>query len=309
MNPFRFGVTASRATSRTDWIDTVQAVEGAGYTSLLVSDHLWNQLGPIAAIATAAEHSSLRVGTAVLAADFRHPLVLAKEAATIDLLSEGRLELGIGAGWLTEDYQQLGVEMDAPSVRIERLAEAVAILKQAFGSGEVAFDGRHYTVGPIQSTPSPVQKPHPPFMIGGGGRRILELAAQQAQIVGIAPNLNKGKADPSALGRERTLQAMSERVDIVRHAAQHRFAEIELSVVVIDGGVTADRDRQAEDLARRMNITAAEVLVSPQILLGDVDEIVERLIELRERLGISYVIIGERAWRSLAPVVDRLSGQ
>ncbi len=309
MRPFRFGVLAARAGSRKEWISKARRAEASGFDTFLVSDHLWEQLGPVAAAMSVVEQTALRIGFLVLCNDFRNPVVLAKEAATIDMLSEGRLELGIGAGWLAADYDQAGLPMDSPGVRIDRLAEAITIMKGLFsGEDEFQFAGDHYRIGPIQGTPRPVQRPHPPFLIGGGGPRMLRLAAREAQIVGIAPNLRSGRADPAVLGSRRTAVAMAESVSYVRDAAGDRLDKLELNVAVIEAELTDDRRAVASRLAKQMALEIEEVLESPQILIGTVDQICEQLQEQRDTLGISYIGVIERGWDALEPVVERLAG-
>src|SRR2546428_1826024 len=192
--PFRFGVQEHSAPSAKAWRDTARRVESLGYKALYLPDHFGHQLGPIAALLAAADATTtLRVGSLVFDNDYRHPVVLAKEAATLDLLSDGRLDLGIGAGWMVSDYEQAGIPFDSPGIRIERLAEAIAIIKKFFAGGEFSFQGKHYSINGIEGAPSPVQKPHPPLLLGGGGRKMLQLAAREADIVHVNYKLSEGR--------------------------------------------------------------------------------------------------------------------
>ncbi len=206
MHPFRFGVTASHARTGEAWRTLAQRAEELGYSSLLVPDHLTGQLSPISAIATAAAVTTrLRVGGFVFANDFRHPLILAREAATLDLLSNGRLELGLGAGWRTGDYRQLGMPYDAPGRRIDRLVEAIGIVKRLLAGETVNQDGPNFHLGDASVLPRPVQRPHPPIIMGGGGPRMLRLAAREADIVGFIPAVQPSRTtDPDRCHRSGT---------------------------------------------------------------------------------------------------------
>ena len=201
-HPFRFAAqlsTAPDATART-WADQARKVEDLGFSTLLMPDHFGDQLAPVPAMMAAADATThLRIGTLVFDNDYRHPLVLAKEAATLDLLSDGRLELGLGAGWMRSDYEQSGITYDAASVRVDRFEEAVAIVTGLLESaGPFSFTGEHYTVTDHTPTPRPVQHPRPPIIIGGGGRRVLSIAGRHAEIVSINVNLKAGTGGPEA---------------------------------------------------------------------------------------------------------------
>src|SRR6266700_1113127 len=192
--PFRFSVQERSAYTARPWRDRARAVESMGYSTLYLPDHFGDQLGPIAALMAAADATTtLRIGSLVFDNDYRHPVVLAKEAATLDLLSEGRLDFGIGAGWMVYDYEQSGIPFDSAGTRIDRLAEGLTIIKRLFAGGEVSFAGRHYSISGIEGAPLPVQKPHPPIVIGGGGRKMLELAAREANTVNVNFDLRAGR--------------------------------------------------------------------------------------------------------------------
>lgn len=308
--PFRFGVQCSspREVSAASWRALARKVEGLGYSRLTVSDHLDEQLAPIAALMAAADATtSLRLGAMVFCNDYRHPVVLAKEAATLDVLSGGRFELGLGAGWMRADYERAGIPLDPPGVRIDRLEEAIEVLKRLFLDEPCNYEGAHYRVAGLQGTPSPVQRPHPPILVGGGGRRILELAARQADIVGLNPSMAAGVIDASA-GPDATAAATDRKVAWIRAAAGERFDHLELQARVHLVAVTDDRAGLAEALAPSFGLTAEQALASPHTLCGTVDQIVDDLVARRERFGLSAVGIGLGAVDALAPVVARLAG-
>ncbi|HEY8059897.1 MAG TPA: TIGR03621 family F420-dependent LLM class oxidoreductase, partial [Acidimicrobiales bacterium] len=245
--------------------------------------------------------------TMVLANDYRHPVVAAKEAATLDVLSDGRLEFGLGAGWMTTDYEASGIPLDPPGVRIERLAEALTVIKALFADGPVDHDGEHYQVTGLEGTPKPVQRPHPPIVIGGGGPKVLALAAREADIVGLNINLAIGVIDERA-GANATDEASQAKLDVVREAAGDRFDDLELHVRVHAVVVTDDRRGMAELLAPALGISPTAALASPHALAGSVEEIADTLVERRERWGISYLGLSVDGLDAMAPVVARLAG-
>lgn len=306
--PFRFGVQASGPATAGEWAELARRVEGLGYATLTAADHLDDQFAPLPAlVAAAAATTDLRVGTLVLANDYRHPVVAAKDLATVDLLTDGRLEVGLGAGWMTTDYEAAGILLDPAGERIERLAEAVTVVKALLSGAPVHHEGRHYRIDGLEGRPLPVQRPHPPILIGGGGHRVLGLAAREADIVGINVNLRAGVIDHRA-GPDATGQATTAKVDLVREAAGERFADLELHVRVHVAVVTDDRRGMAELLAPTLGISPEAALVSPHALAGTVDQIADDLVERRERWGISYVGVSVDAVDALAPVVARLAG-
>lgn len=307
-NPFRFGVQCGHADDAAAWTELARKAEDLGFSTLTMGDHLDAQFAPTVGLtAAAAATTSLRVGALTYANDYRHPVVLAKEAATLDVLSGGRLELGVGAGWMTTDYEQAGIALDRPGVRIARLAEALTVLRALFADGPVDVDGDHYTVRGLEGTPKPVQRPHPPILIGGGGRRILELAAREADIVGINFNLHGGRIDAS-VGPDGTAEHTAEKIGWVRAAAGDRFDALELQVRIHLAVVTDDRQALAEQLAPAFGLTPEAALASPHSLAGTVDQIVDDLVEQRDRFGISYIGISADSIDAMAPVVARLAG-
>src|SRR3954466_10169006 len=211
MRPFRFGVQVTGPADAAGWVEQARRVEALGYSILTLPDHFTSQLAPLPALAVAAAvTTTLRVGALVHANDYKHPVVLAKELATLDVLSGGRVEIGLGAGWYEPDYRAAGLPFDPPGTRVARLVEGIAVLKAALAGGPCSFAGAHYTVAGYEGWPVPVQRPHPPLLLGGGGRRVLTLAAREADIVGI-------DGDATTAG-----EAVAEQVAIVRAAAGGR---------------------------------------------------------------------------------------
>ncbi|MEO6988031.1 MAG: TIGR03621 family F420-dependent LLM class oxidoreductase, partial [Aquihabitans sp.] len=288
--PFRFGVQCSSPPDITAqaWRDLARKVEDLGYHRLTVSDHLDDQLSPVAALMSAADATStLRVGALVFCNDYRHPAVLAKEAATLDILSEGRFELGLGAGWMTTDYERAGIPMDRPSVRIARLEEAIQVITGLFSDGPCHFHGDHYDIDGLSGSPKPLQSPLP-LLVGGGGRKVLELAGRHANIVGLNPKLPNGVIDASA-GPDATAAATDRKIGWIRDAAGDRFDQIELHTRIHLAAVTDDRQGMAEALATGFGLTVEEALETPHALCGTADQIVEDLLVRRERFGIASI--------------------
>lgn len=306
---FRFGVQISRGDDDLHWPEKARQVEDLGYATLSISDHFYDQLGPIAALMSAADATStLRLGTCVCSNDFRHPVVLAKEAATIDLLSGGRFFLGVGAGWARYDYEEAGFAYDPPGQRIDRLVEGVAVLKGLFSDGPFSFAGKHYRIANLDGRPKPLQRPHPPLLIGGGGKRILSFAGREADIVNINVDLRSGTLEGvlKALAME---SRTAERISWIREAAGSRFQALELCVTISECIVTAHRDSVAGSLADRLGVSVEQLLESPHILIGNVDEIVGDLERRRERYDISFIMVMRPAVEQFAPVVRRLHGK
>jgi probable F420-dependent oxidoreductase len=312
MRPFRFGVSVRWGQSRAEWREKARKIEALGYDSLTVADHLTDLIAPIPAALSAAEATThLRVGTNVLNNDLRHPVLVAREAAAVDLLTEGRFQLGLGAGSIRAEYQQIGLDFDRGAVRVERLTEAVTILKGLLRGERVTFAGRHYRVTGHTISPLPVQKPHPPILIGGNGPRLLTLAAREADIVGLSGiTFGRGGAAPPDLSGWR-VSGVDESVRLVREAAgDDRFAELELNALIQRVIVTDDRHRAAGELTNRWTqLSAEEILQSPYVLIGTVEQMIEDLEARRERWGISYWVIFGLYVDALAPVVARLAGK
>jgi len=305
---FRFGVSSSGVSSKAEWVELARRVEDRGFSTLLMPDHFGDQLAPVAALMAAADATeALRVGSLVWCNDYRHPVVLAKEAATLDVLSEGRLELGLGAGWMVSDYEQSGIELDRAGIRIDRMAETVEILKGLFGDGPVDFDGNHYQISGLEGFPKPLQQPHPPIVIGGGGRRMLTLAGKVADIVGVHLNLSPGVIGTEIAG-DALAERFDEKIEWLKQGAGDRFDQIELQLRTFVVAITDDRQATAEALASGLGITPDQGLSSPLALVGSVDEVAESLQARRERWGLSYVVVGADEYEAFAPVVAKLAG-
>jgi probable F420-dependent oxidoreductase len=301
--PFRFGVNHVTL-SGDEWLETARTAEALGYDTLIAQDHFGNQFAPLPAlVAAGAVTTRLRLATIVLDNDFRHPAALAKEAATVDVLSNGRLELGLGAGWLQADYEKTGLPFNSAAERLERLGEAVQICKAFFGTegDSVTFFGKYYRVENLDAVPRTVQKPRPPIMIGGRQKRMLSLAAREADIVSISLLDQRGPGLPEP-------PSFAQKVDWVRQAAGARFNHLELHVnasLVEVGEVPSSAVAQ---MAARRGMTPEQVLESPATLVGSVDAIVEQLLARREQYGVTYYVIQGRAMNAFAPVIVRLHG-
>jgi probable F420-dependent oxidoreductase len=290
--PFRFGVVSGGTESRADWVALARRAEALGYSSLLMPDRpSLGSFAPFTAMAIAAQATTtLRVGSHVFCNDYRHPALLARETATLDILSDGRCELGLGAGVSAEDYRQLGLPFDDAGTRVGRLEEALQIIKQAFTQEMVNFSGKYYTVTEMKGSPRPVQKPHPPIIIGSGGRRMLSIAGRLADCIAPTPKFTAQGPDPNDVPLE-------EKVAWVRKAAGARFEQLELCQTVfyiaITGGAEINRLPGAPMPQRPMSI----------------DQAVEHLEGLRQRYGFSYIQIFQGQVENFAPVVARLAGK
>ena len=312
MKPFRFAAGVRSTSTRAEYVESVREVERLGYSSLMLSDHLVDQFAPISALGVAAAvTTTLRLGTFVFNNDLRHPVVLAQELATLDRLSDGRLEIGIGAGWNKPEYDGAGITYDPGTVRIDRLAESITVMKGVFADGPLDFEGRFYRVKGFEDLPRPVQRPHPPFLLGGGSPKLLRFAAQNAQIVGIAPRvMPDGKADVIGC----TLTGSEAKVSIIREAAGARFEELEINTYPSFSAKVTDQARPAaRDVADRINrrygvaFSDNDILASPHVFIGSVSSLVEKFQMLRERLHTNHIFVGED-FRDFAPIVERLSG-
>lgn len=307
MRAFRFAVTANHARDAEEWTALARRAEELGYSAVLVPDHLGQQLSPIAAMATAAAATrSLRIGGFVFANDFRHPLMLAREAATLDLLSDGRLELGLGAGWRTADYRQLGIAYDAPGRRIDRLVEASGLVKRLLAGETVTHAGPHYHLGEARVWPRPIQRPHPPIIMGGGGPRMLRLAAREADIVGFIPQFSQ-RGRP--ILTDVTEAALDRKVVIVREAAGDRFEDLELNLFIVDAGMIGSGQPAPASLLAAAKLASVGLVGSPYFLYGTLAGLQDRLERRRERTGISYYAIRQGSMEAMAPLVAALTGR
>jgi len=308
MHPFRFAVQTQNAPDGAAWRQRARDAESMGYSTLLVPDHFTEQWGPFVALAVAAEATErLKVGALVFDNDFRHPMELAKEVATLDLLYDGRVEFGLGAGWMKTDYEQSGIPFDEPSVRVDRMAEAITVLKGLWSGKPVTFAGEHYTLTGAVGQPTPPTRPHPTICIGGGSKRVLSIAAREADIVGFNASLRAGYVGPEVAATA-VPEKFDERVQWVREAAADRFDSLELQCHTSFAMVVPNRKEIADGMAGMFNVDADVALQIPIVLVGTVDEICETLLERRERWGFSYWIINSDAMADFAPVVERLAG-
>jgi probable F420-dependent oxidoreductase len=313
--PFRFGVHTSDAASGRDWADAARRYESLGFSTLLLRDHFDEQLAPIVAMTAAAcATETLRVGCLVFANDYRHPLVLAKELATLDRLSNGRLEIGLGAGWMGSDYTQAGMPFDAPGDRVGRLQETVQIMKAFFAGGAVDFVGDHYTITEHEMYPPPVQRPAPPFLLVAGGPRMTRFAAREGDIVAINPATKSNEAWADQNIADASADAVDRKIDAIRAAAGPRYDDIELQIVAPFVVPTDDRDGTAQAIADGLppdpsvDLSAKTVLASPYVLIGNEDQICDALRERRERWDLSYYVFNDDSIDAVAPIVARLAG-
>jgi probable F420-dependent oxidoreductase len=305
---FRFGVQASTATTGEAWSALARRAEDLGYSTLFMPDHFGDQLAPVPALmAAAAATTTLRVGTLVLDNDYKHPLVLAKELATIDRLSGGRLEFGLGAGWMATDYAESGIPLDPPGVRVDRFEEGLAVVKGLFAPGPFSFDGAHYRITGHDGLPKPLQQPGPPVLIGGGMKRMLSIAGREADIVGINPTMPNGAADADA-ARSGTAAETDRKLQWVKDAAGDRYADLEINLLNFGCFVTDDRQSLAEQFAPMFGIPPAELLDLPHAFVGTIEQIIEAAQARRERWDASYLVVPHDAMESMAPVVAALAG-
>jgi len=309
MAPFRFALQASHAASPDAWRDLARKTEDLGYSTLYIPDHLDDQWAPMIALTVAAEATTtLRVGTLVLDNDFRHPVVLAKEAATLDVVSGGRFELGLGAGWMTTDYTQSGLVMEAAGVRVAKLAESLEIMRAMWGAGRATLAGVHYQVTEAVGTPRPVTPGGPPLVIGGGSRRILTLAGQHADVVSIVPSLAAGVIGPEVAAQS-VVEKYSDRVAWARAAAGDRAGDLEFQCWTAVVQVVPNAAELFENLAPAFGLTPDQLRAAPIALIGTTGEIAETLHKRREELGFSYIVVHEAEMDALAPVIAELAGR
>jgi probable F420-dependent oxidoreductase len=307
--PFRFGADLQAPLPDRSLADSARELEDLGFSTAFVPDHFDEGFGPITAMATAAAATTtLNVGTLVLDCDFRHPAVLARELASIDALSGGRLEVGLGAGWKRLDYDRSGIPMDSPKVRVDRMIEHATVLKGLFADGPFSFKGEHYTITDLDGTPAPHRPGGPPILIAGGAKRVLRFGGKLADIVGVNASIHSGEIDTDA-AKDSLASRFDEKVGWVREGAGSRFDDIELNAWIAIGSVTDDSTGMADALAPMYETDAASVLSSPLTLIGSVGEIAERLHERRARWGYSYIVLPGAQAHEFAPVVAALAGQ
>lgn len=306
--PFRFGIAASTPAPGRTWAETARHVESLGYSTLFVPDHFGDQLAPLTATAmAAAATTTLRVGALVFDNDYRHPVVLAKEAATLDLLTEGRVEFGLGSGWKRTDYDESGISYDPPGVRVDRFFEAVGIIKGLWGDAPVDHEGEHYRITNLSGLPRPHTPGGPPLLIGAGGPRMLRFAGAHADIVGITASVHSGEID-SDTARDAAADRFDQKVRWLREGAGDRFDDIELNALVFLATVTDDRDAVAAMMAPAFGVDPEMVRQTPAVLAGTVEQICDDLLARRDRWGLSYLVLEYESAEAMAPVVARLAG-
>jgi probable F420-dependent oxidoreductase len=305
--PFRFGAEMMGPFPGMSWPDSARRLESLGYSTLVVPDHFHEGLGPIAAMTAAAlATTTLRVAPMVMNTDLRHPAVLARELASIDILSQGRLEVGLGAGYNPLDYRRSGIVMDQPGVRVDRLIEQVTVLKALWSDGSTTFKGRHYSINDLEGTPKPFTAGGPPILIAGGGRRMLRFAAQHADIIGV--NVSLPGAPNEASARDALPTSIDRKFDQLRVEAGDRFDHVEISAWLSVCQITDDFAALGERLSARFGAPVSEVLDSPFVLVGRADEIAGRLEQRRRRWGYSYFVVQQPSIDDLAPIVASLTG-
>jgi probable F420-dependent oxidoreductase len=305
---FRFAVQLNRPYEGRTWTDSVKELEDLGYSTLFMPDHLDSGYGPLAGMTAAlAATTTLKVGPLVLDCDFRHPAMVTRDLATMHLISDGRLEVGLGAGWKATDYQWSGIAMDRPGVRVDRMIEHAEIMRRLFTGDAVTFHGEHYHVTDLVLDP-PVPDP-PPFIIGGGARRVLNFAGSFADIVGVNPSIHSGQIDADS-GRDALADRIDQKMAWVREGAGDRFGDLELNAWTAVAMVTTDPEGLAAKLAPGFGLheDPATLLESPMVLLGDVDGLADELHRRRDRWGYSYHVIGGDTARDFGPLVTRLTG-
>ncbi len=306
MHPFRFGIQLSNAPTAAAWREQARKAESLGYSTLFIPDHFGEAWSPTVPLTVAAEATTtLSVGALVYDNDYRHPLVLARDVAAMDFLFPGRIEFGLGAGWMTTDYEQSGIALESPKVRIERMGEALDVIRQLWTDDKVTFTGTHYNLNEAQCFPRPSTVGGPKVIVGGGGPKVLAMAAKHADIIGVNPELTSGVAGVEA-AKTAIADRYHERIGWIRDAAGDRFANIELQVLCQLEQVTDDRDDFAAKMAPVFGLSPADALKMPIVMAGTVDQICADLIERRETFGFSYIVLHDM--EAFAPVVARLAG-
>ena len=318
--PFRFGYQTFAPDSKATWLDMARKAEDHGYATFSLADHYLGD-GPateaanhppqtVAAVpammAAAAVTDQIKIGCRVFCCDYHHPMVLLKEMGTIDLLSDGRLEAGFGAGWVKSEYDAMGITMDRPGIRIDRMVEYVEFARQFFTGDPIDYRGQHVTVTGTAGMPSP-QEGGPRFMIGGGAPRVLGLAGKLADIVSINFDNSDGKIGEVGL-TSGTADGTDQKLDWIRDGAGDRFDDLELEIGAYFTVVTVNTEGTLAAMAPMMGLEPEVLAKHPHALIGSVDQIVETLLARRERYGISYVTVGRDALDSFAPVVAALHG-
>jgi probable F420-dependent oxidoreductase len=312
--PFRFGLFSHNTSpSLAHLVEQGRRAEQAGYACFLVPDHLEDQFAAALALAMVAQATtSIRIGSFVFDNDFRHPVLLAKDVATLDQLSNGRFEFGLGAGWMQSEYERIGLTFDRPAVRIERMAEALQIVKALLTERTVTFSGTYYSITDMHGLPEPVQRPYPPIHVGGSGKRMLQLAAREASCVSLIPRIKRAKRGEhmnDVLDMDDVApETLHQKIAWIREAAGPRFAELELNIVLMEVEVTDKREQVLQSRAERYGVSVQAIHDSPFFLIGNIEQLCEKLWQIREQFGFSYIVVWEEHLASFAPVVARLAG-
>lgn len=305
---FRFGIQLHTAPSGQAWRELARKAEDLGYSSLFLPDHFGDQLAPVPAMQAAADATTtLKVGALVFDNDYKHPVVLAKEMATMDVLSGGRVEFGLGAGWMNTDYEQSGIPQDRPGVRIKRMTEGLEVIRGLWADGAYSFEGEHYTITGMDGLPKPVQKPGPPILIGGGGPKVLGIAGRHADIVGINPSIPSGTVDADA-ARDAASDRVDQKLQWLKDGAGDRFDDLELNALVFVVNITDDAASMREMVAGFFGVDQSLIADSPYVWIGSTGEIADHLRACRDRWGLSYFCVQGDAMEQIAPVIAELSG-
>lgn len=317
--PFRFGIQGYAPASAEEWRALARRAESLGFSSFHLADHV---IGPgpalqatghpvqtvaaIPAMAVAAEATStIKIGCRVLCVDYRNPVMLAKEVATLDFFSGGRLELGLGAGWLENEYRAIGIPFEPAGRRLDRLEEVIGLLRSSFSAGELNVTGEHVHAVGFEAVPKPIGSP--PLMIGGGAKRVLSIAGREADIISLNFNNSSGRLGPEGIGSA-TAAATEQKIEWIKAAAGARFEQIELETAAYFTIVTDAAAATREKMAPMFGMTPDDFAEHPNVLIGSVDEICDRIVERRHKFGISYVSFGTSVMEAVAPVVARLAG-
>jgi len=306
--PIRFGTGGGRLADRDRLVAAARRAEDIGYSTFSMADHFGLPFAPLIALQAVADATTtLRITQTVLAHDFRQPAVLAKELATLDVFSGGRVEVGLGAGWMRSEYEQAGIRFDSAGIRIARLEEFITVLKGLFADEPFSFSGVHYRISDLDGTPKPIQRPHPPILVGGGGMKLLAVAARQADIIQVMPRI-QGPGQPIDAG-EFTAATYKDKIDHIKAVAGERFPEIELGTQLLLATVTDDPDGAVAEFAAGHGIRRDDLRDSPLVAVGSLNQVCDKLLAVRDEYGISYFAcpVGARP-SSLAPIIDKVAG-
>jgi probable F420-dependent oxidoreductase len=306
--PIRFGTGGGRLADRDRLVAAARRAEDIGYSTFSMADHFGLPFAPLIALQAVADATTtLRITQTVLAHDFRQPAVLAKELATLDVFSGGRVEVGLGAGWMRSEYEQAGIRFDSAGIRIARLEEFITVLKGLFADEPFSFSGAHYRISDLDGTPKPIQRPHPPILVGGGGMKLLAVAARQADIIQVMPRI-QGPGQPIDAG-EFTAATYKDKIDHIKAVAGERFPEIELGTQLLLATVTDDPDGAVAEFAAGHGIRRDDLRDSPLVAVGSLNQVCDKLLAVRDEYGISYFAcpVGARP-SSLAPIIDKVAG-